>query len=294
MGLNVKTLQTAENIADYFGDTKCYLMDLLEKKANNLSIDANIRGEIKNLSNYYHSLRVGDIDTIDMFNNMSRYMSNDEINKGKNIANSVAARFFDNLDSMQKKAFFNYSACGGLEINGWLNKIKPYIDRFDSVEEIQDSVSGYGGFNKIFNSSERSIIDVLDSTISSAKYPDYVKAYRGLQDLYDGHVKVDVDNLKIGDSFLSDGYQSSSVLKNNAYGFNPNRPDKFTTHNILLEILVPPNSGTAAYLEGISGVTGYGQTEMLIKRNAKMTVIGDIRYEYINGVLKKIVPVVLE
>ena len=300
MGLNVKTLQTAEDIADYFGDTKCYLMDLLKKKANDLSIDASTRDEIIKLYNQYCTTRTGDIDTLDMFNKMYQYMSNGEINKGVIISNSAAARYFDSLDSTEKKAFFNYSACGGFEINGWLNDTmcqatqKSYRDMFKKVEDIQDRVSGYGGINKVFESSERSIVDALDSTISSAKYPDYVRTYRGLQDLYDGHVKIDVDNLKIGDSFLSEGYQSSSVLKTNAYGFNPNNPDKFTTHNILLDILVPPNSGTAAYLEGISGVTSYGQTEMLIKRNAKMTVIGDVRYENINGVLKKIVPVVLE
>ena len=33
--------------------------------------------------------------------------------------------------------------------------------------------------------------------------------------------------------------------------------------------------------------------EMLIKRNAKMTVVGDIEYKSINGELKTIIPVIV-
>ena len=41
----------------------------------------------------------------------------------------------------------------------------------------------------------------------------------------------------------------------------------------MLQIIVPPYSKNARYIENLSGVDGYGQSEVLIAKNAKMTVI---------------------
>lgn len=62
-------------------------------------------------------------------------------------------------------------------------------------------------------------------------------------------------------------------------------------YNIILEITVLPNSGTGAFIENVSGVSNYGQTELLIKRNASMVVTGTIYNKKINGVEKTIIPV---
>ena len=41
----------------------------------------------------------------------------------------------------------------------------------------------------------------------------------------------------------------------------------------MLQIIVPPYSQNARYIENLSGVNSYNQSEVLIARDAKMTVI---------------------
>ena len=112
-------------------------------------------------------------------------------------------------------------------------------------------------------------------------------AFISLKDLYDGNTKIDPSTLKPGDSFTSPGYQSSSIVLENSYV-------KKQGYDIVLDIIVPPNSGTAAYIENASGVKRYGQMEMLIKRNATMTVTGDPYLQNINGTNKLVVPVIVQ
>ena len=109
-----------------------------------------------------------------------------------------------------------------------------------------------------------------------------------VKDLFDYNTKINTEDLIIGDSFGSSGYQSSSVILDNCYGI------KHNDTNIILEILVPPKSGTAAYIENFTGCYNYCQMEMLIKRDATMTVVGDVYKKIVNGIEKTFIPVVVQ
>lgn len=81
-------------------------------------------------------------------------------------------------------------------------------------------------------------------------------------------MQVNVADLKVGSVLDDTSFSSSSALLENAY-----------KKNVTYEIVNLPHSGSACYIENITGCKRYCQTEVLIKRNAKFTVIGDIRSE---------------
>lgn len=293
-GISIIDNKTRLSVAENLGDSKLYMLvcanDIL--KNGNLS-DVQQRNLVDLLTTYTKK-RVGDLDIPDMLTNLQYYLSEEQVQTVIDLAQlGVSDKLGSSYTAEQIASIFNYTACGGFEINAWLNDINlpnssiKARDAFDSVSKIQDTISGYGP-NKIFDSTQGDILDCLDSVISSANYDNAIVTYRGIKELYDMDKKIDIQNLKIGDSFESSGYQSSSVLLNNCYGM---------THddtNIILKVIVPPNSGTGAYIENITGVNNYCQMEMLIKRNAKMTVVGDLEFIEVNGIMKTIVPVIVE
>lgn len=252
---------------------------------------------VSQMYNYYSNQGVADIDIQEMFNNISPYLTSDQISKATNLINNGKSSIKSyNYSYEELASLYNYTACGGFEINGWLNDATyqttsgdtiRYRDQYTSLDQIQNIASGHGR-NKILESSQSKITDNLDSIIANTNYDDAIVTYRGVKELFDNNTKLDVTKLKVGDSFSSNGYQSSSILLENCYGVTHD------THNIILEIVVPPNSGTAAYIENVTGCTNYCQMEVLIKRNAKMTVVGDVHMEMINGQYKTIVPVVVQ
>lgn len=286
--------------SETLGDFKLYLLEKAKKKLSNSFLSNKSREEISSLVQYYeNSFSVGDINAEKMYLEFSKYLNNNDKTEARRIfERGMAESFARKLTDKQLASIFNYTQLGGFEINAWLNDtVLNYSNgpvkarsKYSSLDEIQNAISGHilpgGQSNKVFPAAEGSIIDGLDSIISSAKYSDAIVTYRGLKGLYDGNTKINPKFLNIGDSFTSPGYQSSSIVLNNSYG-------KKEGYNIILKIIVPPNSGTAAYIENISGVSGYNQMEMLIKRNAKMTVVGDIEYKSINGELKTIIPVIV-
>lgn len=299
---NVKVFNSSSKLeaAETFGDFKLYLLEKTKKKLSNSFLSNKSREEISSLVQYYeNSFSVGDINAEKMYLEFSKYLNNNDKTEARRIFESgMAESFARKLTDKQLASIFNYTKLGGYEINAWLNDTVLDLSngpvkarsKYSSLEEIQNIISGHmvseGQSNKVFPSSEGSIIDALDSLISSAKYSDAIVTYRGLKGLYDGNTKINPIFLNIGDSFTSQGYQSSSVVLKNSFG-------KKEGYNIILKIIVPPKSGTAAYIENLSGVSGYNQMEMLIKRNAKMTVVGDIEYKRINGKLKTIIPVIV-
>ncbi len=293
-GISIIDNNTRLSVAESLGDSKLYMLVCADDILKTGNLSDSQRRNLDNLLTAYGNKRVGDLDISDMLTNLQHYLSKEQVQTVIDLAQSgVADKLASSYTAEQLASVFNYTACGGFEINAWLNDINlpqssiKARDTFDSVSKIQDAISGYGP-NKIFDSTQGDILDCLDSVISSANYDDAIVTYRGIKELYDRDVKIDVQNLKIGDSFESSGYQSSSVLLDNCYGM---------THddtNIILRVIVPPNSGTGAYIENITGVTNYGQMEMLIKRDAKMTVVGDLEFMEVDGIMKTIVPVIVE
>lgn len=299
-GINIVDNNTKLSAAVSLGDSKLYILSCVEEILNNKNLSNSKRKNLNDLLDSYKKIPVGNLNTETMLKSFKKYLSKEQIKTVNNIEqNGMSDKLASSYTYEQLAAVFNYTACGGLEINAWLNNTNlpkapgdssPAVktrDQYNSISEIQDAISGYR-YNRKFDSNQGDIIDCLDSVISSANYDKAIVSYRGIKELFDNNVKIDVQGLKIGDSFESAGYQSSSVVMENCYGVK--RGDT----NIILKIIVPPNSGTGAYIENITGVSDYNQMEMLIKRDAKMTVVGDLEYVEINGMMKTIVPVMVE
>ena len=295
IGIDTINLKTPLELAEYMGDSKLYMLTKLYE-LKSLATQTGDQVRLSYLINKYSQMSVGDVSAVDMLNDIGQYLSFDEQKQCLDLMNNGKIDVMSyKYSSEQLAAIYNYTACGGKEINAWLNNTDlpwpgnsgvPARQYFASIDEIQDKMSSFV-CNRVFSSSQASIIDTLDSIIKNAKYDDAIVTYRGIKDLWDYDKQISVDDLRIGDRFGSAGYQSSSILLENCYG-------KKNDTNIILEIIVLPNSGTAAYIENVSGVTKYGQTEMLIKRDAIMTVVGDVYKKIVNGVEKTFVPVVVQ
>lgn len=295
---NIKVVNANNKLAasELFGDSKLYLIETANNVLNNGNLTDIQKIELSSLLAKYEKMSVGNLNVEDMLNDLQKYLGEEEIQKAFNIYQyGKADQLANNYSSEQLASIFNYTNCGGFEINAWLNdtnligskSIKKARETYGSVNQIQNLISGQKG-NKVFTSSQGDILHNIDSVIASANYDEAIVTYRGVRDLFDGQDMIDCNNLKIGDSFRSAGYQSSSVVFDKCYGAKKNDT------NIILKIIVPPNSGTAAYIENITGVKRYGQMEMLIKRDATMTVVGDLEYKNINGIMKTIVPVIVQ
>ncbi len=298
-GIDTITLGSKMDAAIYLGDSKLYIIESAKNhrselfRANALTPEFNDQLE-QVLKKYGGS--AGNIDIVDMLNDFAPFLTDAQKQTAINLANNgVADSLARAATPEQLNSIFNYTRCGGFEINAWLNDttfststgLRNARESFSSIDDIQNLISGLHGKNRIFTTADGSILKGLDDFIASASYDDAIVTYRGLKDLYDGHVKIDVDSLKVGSSFSTAGYQSSSIVEAMNYGMKQN------DHNIILQIVVPPNSGKAAYIENVTGVGNYGQMEMLIQRNATLTVVGDVEKTVVNGVEKTIIPVVI-
>lgn len=293
-GINVIRLKDENAAATYLGDSKLYLLGKLDDLLNSNKISSKDLLTLKSIERQWKQSKVGDLKTADMINALSPYLNPDEINIWLDLANNgIVDKVASGYTPKQKASIYNYTNCGGFEINSYLldttlsGQRKKTRDIYKSFSALQDALSGCNG-NKILNSADGSILDNLDSVIENAKYDDAIVSYRGVVELFDGSTKLDENDLRIGDKIHSSAYQSSSIIFEKCYGAT--RDDT----NIILEVIVPPKSGSAAYIENVTGVSNYGQMEVLIKRNATMTVVGDTYKKVINGIEKTFVPVVVQ
>lgn len=298
--IKIPTINTKKDAAEFLGDFKLYVLESAKENINKKYLPSIEKNNLLSwIQNYQGSYSTADIDANYLYETLSKYLTNSQIKNAQYIANNGLAEFINySASQVQKDAVYNYTRCGGFEINAWLNDTTLPLKRgpinarvmYSSLEEIQNVISGVeanGRYNRVLTTSDANLIDCLDSLIASTNYDKPVVTYRGLKGLFNENKQIDPSTLRIGDSFTSHGYQSSSVVLESSYGMKQG-------YDIILKILVPPNSGTAAYIENISGAGGYEQMEMLIKRDAIMTVVGDIEYKVINGVLKTIVPVLVQ
>ena len=287
-GINVARYQTKLEVAEALGDSKLYLFSLIESILFDPYADIydqdwrNLRKKYEE----YSEKSIADINVEEFFNDteefLIQFLDQSDIDKWKTIHTGSQKIQSSTYSNNQLSAIFNYTLCGGFEINAWLNdtylpesNVKARV-RYVDIATIQNAISGlefdsigtYTRANRVFKSSDGSIIEELDSAISSTNYDDAIVCYRGIRELFNKNIKIDPFDLKIGDKFTSAGFQSSSILRENCYACNGRHDDV----NIMLEIIVPPNSGTAAFIENVSGVASYGQMEVLIKRNAEISV----------------------
>ena len=295
-GIDIINPYTRLDAAESLGDSKLYALERLCQIRDSGNLSSAKIDQLDNIISKYTGMGNGSYTIDDILKDSSSFLTHADKKKIKSISKNGAA---DSASSSytynQRAAIYNYTKCGGFEINGWLNNTTasdgiPWRYKYSSIEQIQDLISGYptrNGRNMVFPASSGDIVTELDNVIANSNYDTPIETYRGLKDLYDGNTKIDPMSLKPGDSFTSAGYQSSSVVFENCYANKDG-------YDIILDIIVPPNSGTAAYIENSSGVCNYGQMEMLIKRNATMTVTGDPYLQNINGTNKLVVPVIVQ
>ena len=260
-GIDTIRLENGIDAAVELGDSKLYLYTLAKDASNNRGDFSHLSSE--DISDIQEHL-FNDIGTstsrLDM-SYMEKYLNEEQRSVYESIiANGKADELANSLSETELQAVFGYTKGTGYGINYTLR---------------DGANSTYG-------------VDSLDSIISQVNYDDAIVVYRGTTGIWDGKDQLDVNDLRVGDSFTDAGYQSSSVLFNNNFGA---RKDDT---NIIMEIVIPPNSNAAAYIENLSGTSRYAQMEMLIKRDATMTLIDDVYTKEIDGVVKTIVPVVVQ
>lgn len=298
--ISVVQLKNKDDVINYFGDSKLYLLQKLKQLESSSNLPNTDRQILSHLRTKYENVSISDLDVPEMMNNLSKYLTKSELNKALDLANNgLCEKMASSYSYKQKAAIHNYTAMGGFEINGWLNNAsrgsRRFRDMYKDINDIQDRISGAHvknlRFNKDLPSSEGSILDYLDSVISSANYDKPIETYRGLKSLYSNGIKIDPAKLKPGDVIeAGPGYSSSSVIPENSYSHSSNK----TGYDIVLKTIVPPNSGTGVYIENISGISNYGQTEMLLKRNPKFIITDAPYIENINGTLKTVLECVIQ
>lgn len=291
-GFNLKSFDTKNDVAKYFSDAKLYLFDKLFNAENNLSTltdDEQIL--LSKLKQKYGDTQVGNISLNNLYNDVVPFLTGNEIEEVKSLTAQSGQ-----YTNTQLKALFNYTNCGGHEINSWLNdttvgnSTKSLRSSYSNLDDLQNAISGFvNGKNRknvVFNSSEGKIVDELDSVIAKSSYDNSIVSWRGVKGLYDKSKKLDISLLEPGDSFTTKSYQSSSILLENSYAVTHSNE-----YDTLLKIITPQKSGTSAFIESQSGCKNYIQMEVLTKRNANMVVLSKPYVTMINGVYKNVVEV---
>lgn len=296
--INVKYFNTNLQAAVGMGDLRLYLFESAKENINNSLLTKAEETKLNEIIRQYERKQMADIKIEELYRSVEKYLTENQKNEFNRILVQSQSNGLENkLTKGQLDSIFNYTLEGGYEINAWLNDIslptgEMARQKYQTVEDLQNALLKYlNGINtnRAVLPKDCNIIEEIDNVIQSANYSEPIITYRGLSDLWDGNIKIDPNLLRIGDSFRSSGYQSSSVVFESNFGVS------HSGYNIILKIVVPPNSGVAAYIGNLSGQISFNkEMEMLIKRNSKMTVVGDIEYRTINYESKIIIPVVVE
>lgn len=305
LGFSVGRASDRLSLSQLMGDSKLYLNSIYNKliSENKDAFNEITKQMQKEFGNSFTYKKSGNIDTNKFYELLSPYMDSASREKFMSLNNGVASSFESTLTKTQKDSIFNYTCYGGFQINTYLND--GVIDRgndigcfrtrdvYSSIDEIQNSISKCLG-NHDYTTKDGSLLEDLDSVISSAMYDNPFVTYRGVGNLFDNGEVVDLNSIKIGSTLHTNSYLSSSMLLNNAYLGKTTKGINEPVKNICLEIIVPPNSGSGAYIENISGVDSFCQTEVILKRNQTLTVIGNPYYRKVKGVQTTFVPVCIE
>ena len=254
LGINVKTVNSHLESADLFKDETEYLVAMIEKYG--------VNDESFNKPS-------AELDDNEMYEILKSYMNEEE--KKHYFALKGIDNSNNDISSLAKKAIYSYTKYLGLIINPLLGgyALPMGSDYFESIEQAQNYIAKIFEINEnpnALSSSEGNIIEILDDIISKASNNVAYEVTRGIDHIYDGNVELDPTTLEIGDSFSVGNYSSSSLIPTQNYALINNC-------NYMLQIVVPPYSNNARYVENLSGVNSYNQSEVLIARDAKMTVI---------------------
>ena len=305
LGFSVGRASDKLSLSQLMGDSKLYLNSIYNKLRfeNEDAFNEITKQMQKEFGNPYTYYKSGNIDTNKFYELLSPYMDSASRKKFMSLNKGVTSSLESTLTKTQKDSIFNYTCFGGFQINTYLND--GVIDRggdigrvrtrgaYRSIDEIQDSISNCLG-NHDYTTKDGSLLEDLDSVISSAMYDNPFVTYRGVGNLFDNGEVVDLNSIKIGSTLHTNSYLSSSMLLNNAYLGKTTKGINEPLKNICLEIIVPPNSGSGAYIENISGIDNFRQTEVLLKRNQTLTVVGKPYKNYMRNEWITFVPVCIE
>ena len=305
LGFSVGRASDRLSLSQLMGDSKLYLNSICNKlrSENEDAFNEIIKQMQEEFGNSFTYNKPGNIDTNKFYELLSPYMDSASREKFMSLNKGVTSSLESTLTKTQKDSIFNYTCYGGFQINTYLND--GVIDRGDdigsfrtrdvysSIDEIQNSISKCLG-NHDYTTKDGSLLEDLDSVISSAMYDNPFVTYRGVGNLFDNGKVVDLNSIKIGSTLHTNSYLSSSMLLNNAYLGKTKKGINEPLKNICLEIIVPPNSGSGAYIENISGVDNFCQTEVLLKRNQTLTVIGKPYKNFMRNEWITFVPVCIE
>lgn len=246
-----------QDIAEYFGDSKLYLLGILFNKIKNKEIVISIA----EMNSIKKSIYNGDIETI---NRIINFLDAEELKQyNKLIANerkSLQSEWISKLTYEEKLALRDYAqyfgsieAYDAMEMYGYDSKGNSYV----TITELMRAGLHDGDKN-------------IDSAIEKfGILPNQIVTYRGvgIEALISQFGEIDINNLSnlIGKTYTDKAYMSTSLLKQNARAAVGNPTD------VILEITVPNDANYGAYIESQSNLN-YKQLEFLIKKNSQSII----------------------
>lgn len=262
--LNVEPVKfnSKEDISIYFSDPQQFVFSKLDEIAQRYPSNSDL---VKYIEQIKHT-RIANIDTAKFINDMYPFLSDSD----KQIVNNMFVAdkniYTDNFSQMDKDVINMFTKCGG-----------PAIDAYLRNTDVNFNGSVFPGSNKVglnnyivrcwedigkqtnINMTIDDCIKQIDELIENAPpLTENIVVYRKCDGLYFNNQEL--RNLVPGEIFNDKAYVSTSLI-------NPPYSDR----SITLEIEVPAGSN-AAYIESITGVTGYNQQEFLIGRDSNFEI----------------------
>lgn len=281
-------LKNDVEIAKYFADPKGYMYARIKEIAQ-MTSDLDLKNQIENDLNILSSYCPNRMESSDIFQKIRGYLTENDrniIDELEKIRNSKM-----DLTESQKALIEIYTRSDGPIINAYARKATCNFDGIiidgTNVDNINTWLKGNRqilGLSQVLSkyNDVQAYIDAIDEMFKNAEpLKDNLKVYRGVN--RDG-IYIDGNSICIperGTTFNDQGYVSTSL----------NRSHMAYKHDVILEIEVPKGT-KALYLEPYSGVTGYGQQELLLDRDS-MFRIKEICYTPIGDEMKMVYKVEL-
>lgn len=273
---NAKVFTNQSEIAAYFDDSKQFFVSKLESIYGKTK-DSALQEEILNLANYIKSTPVRDIDFSLIYDDYSKCLSRSDRKTFKRILMNDKINTYTDTEQDLIQA---YTHSAGPALTAYLRKTTTMFEGhpFDGTsysdirEYIGRSFEDISKFDKLYQYTDLSkFINKMDSIIEkSPPLKENITVYRGVDGLFLNGDKI--STFDVGQTFDDSAFVSTSLIPRNIANRRP----------ILLEIEVPKGT-RAAYLEKYTGVTGYGQQEVLLGRNNKFEITSLPRFNEENG-----------
>ena len=273
-------LKDRVDVAEFFEDPKQIMYNKVDELCNKFKLEQEI-GNYNEEYQYFTKLNydlkhtvVNNIGDAELFKNIEKYLTLDEISKIKKMYSDPknATNVYSEFD---KTLIQVYTFAAGPAVTAYTRKAKTNFKGtiFDgtnsqSIQEylklaintVKEKKYGDAGVPKKFAkllkvTDPDDFIKAIDKLIDKGPpLKDDIIVYRKVDSIFDNGQQI--NNFKPGTRFVEPAYSSCSVLDIANY----------SNRKISLEIEVPKGS-KGAYIESFTGVTNYGQQEFLLGRN---------------------------